>query len=236
MQRRSGCFGGFGVIIVAIAIMLFIRFVIPALFWTFLIIMGLLVIGVIVLIVILANKAGNLKSKNKEGSGEKEPTPAAQTKKTAQLTPEQSAIITKGRSDLYSARLVIMRILNPEIKQTGSEINSSLDRLIQTLREKPNKIKGCRQFLNYYIPTLTDVLTTYQRLEESHAATIANTEKLKSFLLDFKRACEKQYQSLFADDQLDMTVDIEAMTIAIKRDGLMDDDLKQVPPSETSCQ
>lgn len=35
---------------------------------------------------------------------------------------------------------------------------------------------------------------------------------------------EKQYDSLFDDDKLDLTVDMEALTLACKRDGLLDED------------
>jgi hypothetical protein len=33
---------------------------------------------------------------------------------------------------------------------------------------------------------------------------------------------EKQYNSLFDDDKLDLTVDMEALTLACKRDGLLE--------------
>jgi len=35
---------------------------------------------------------------------------------------------------------------------------------------------------------------------------------------------EKQYSSLFDDDKLDLTVDMEALTLACKRDGLLDEE------------
>ena len=39
-----------------------------------------------------------------------------------------------------------------------------------------------------------------------------------------KIAFEKQYKSLFSGDMLDLTVEIEAMTIACKRDGLLSEE------------
>lgn len=49
-------------------------------------------------------------------------------------------------------------------------------------------------------------------------------EKIISYLANVQKALDKQYSNLFDDDKLDMTVDMEAMTIAIKRDGLLDED------------
>lgn len=39
---------------------------------------------------------------------------------------------------------------------------------------------------------------------------------------NIKSAMDKQYQNLFEDDKLDLTVEMEALTLACKRDGLLD--------------
>lgn len=41
---------------------------------------------------------------------------------------------------------------------------------------------------------------------------------------NIKSAMDKQYQNLFEDDKLDLTVEMEALTLACKRDGLLDSD------------
>ena len=38
------------------------------------------------------------------------------------------------------------------------------------------------------------------------------------------KAMEKQYNGLFDDDKLDLSVDMEALTLACKRDGLLEDE------------
>ena len=232
MKSKSslGCLGGLIVVIVAVVSLVLINKFVPSVFTAFAWIAGIaavILIAVIVLIVLLANKA--VKSLKKNDPKPKQEAPQTQTG-TSNLPPEQAAVINKGRADLLTVRRVLAKIHNPEICKAGNEICASLDKLLMTLREKPEKIKGCRQFLNYYIPTLAEVLTKYSRLEQSGVVTPENTEKVKNFLIDFRKASGKQYQSLFEDDKLDMTVDIEAMTIAIKRDGLLDEEF-QAPPS-----
>ena len=49
-------------------------------------------------------------------------------------------------------------------------------------------------------------------------------QKILEHLDDMKIAFEKQYKSLFSGDMLDLTVEIEAMTIACKRDGLLSEE------------
>ena len=223
-RRSLGCAGGLIVVIVAIVALVLINKFVPSVFTAFAWVAGIAVvilIAVIVLIVLLANKAA--RALKKDDPKPKPEAPQTQTG-TSNLPPEQAAIINKGRADLLVVRQILARIHNPEISKAGNDICASLDKLLMTLREKPEKIKGCRQFLNYYIPTLAEVLTKYSRLEASGVVTPENTEKVLNFLIDFRKASGKQYQSLFEDDKLDMTVDIEAMSIAIRRDGLLDDD------------
>ncbi len=230
-KTSFGCLSGILVVVVAIVALVLVRKFVPSIFSAFAWIAGIatvILIGVIVLIVVLANKA--IKSSKQKpqavppASG-KQQTPPVQTQtNTVNLAPEQAAIINKGRADLMNVRRVLVKIHNPEISKAGNDICASLDKLLQALRNKPEKISGCRQFLNYYIPTLAEVLTKYSHLETSGVVTKENTDKVLNFLIDFRKASGKQYQSLFEDDKLDMTVDIEAMTIAIKRDGLLDED------------
>lgn len=223
-KSSAGCVTGFIVLLVLIVALALVRRLVPSIFGAFAWTAGiaaLILVTVLVVIVIVANRAAKSLKKNTPKPAPE--TPDTQTG-TADLPPEQAEILNKGRADLLTVRKVLSRIHNYEISKAGYDICASLDQLLQALRSKPEKITGCRQFLNYYIPTLAEVLTKYSRLEMNGVVTPENTEKVLNFLIDFRVASGKQYQSLFDDDKLDMSVDIEAMTIAIKRDGLLDED------------
>lgn len=223
-KSSAGCISAFVILIVLIAVLALTRKFIPSIFSAFAWIAGIaavLLIAIIVLIIVIANKAAKaVKKETPQPKAEEAQTETG----TAHLPPEQAEILNKARSDLLTVRKILSRIHNYEITKAGHDICASLDKLLQALRDKPEKITGCRQFLNYYIPTLAEVLTKYSRLETNGVVTPENTEKVLNFLIDFRKASGKQYQSLFEDDKLDMSVDIEAMTIAIKRDGLLDED------------
>ena len=45
---------------------------------------------------------------------------------------------------------------------------------------------------------------------------------------------DKQYANLFEDDKLDMSVEMEAMTLACKRDGLIEDTVSAVQQGEST--
>ena len=140
-------------------------------------------------------------------------------------TPDSSAaVLTKARSELMELRRSQLKIRNREIAALCREIIDIGDRILTVLKQKPDAVAGVRQFLNDYLPTLGKILVTYVRMEES--GTMA--EELKNstviHLGEIKKAMEKQYNGLFDDDKLDLSVDMEALTLACKRDGLLEEE------------
>ncbi|MBQ4340830.1 MAG: hypothetical protein IJC41_07515, partial [Firmicutes bacterium] len=53
-----------------------------------------------------------------------------------------------------------------------------------------------------------------------------------TYLKDIKIALEKLYKSLFDDDKLDLHVEMEAMKMAMQRDGLINNDETEVKDGE----
>lgn len=167
----------------------------------------------------LARMANRSDNKQKQAAGNK-----------AVLTAEQSEDLKKAGSTLVSIRMAISRLKDTEISSLGASACDSIDRVLRTLKEKPEKIQTSRQLFNYYIPTLEKVISKYQRIEAGNVAGSDMPEKLKDYLKDVSSAMENLYEGLFENDKLHVSVDMEAMTMAIKRDGLLDEEeLKAIP-------
>ena len=177
------------------------------------------IVALIVIGIILAVKAGSDDAKKKK---------AVNVKTGSNLDAEQTEVIRKAREQLLELRRLTMRIKNRGVHSKANEICGVADKIIQTLKQKPDKINSVRQFLNYYLPTLGEIISKYKRIEESGVPLEETTEKVQSYLNDIKRAMDKQYESLFADDILDMSVEMEAMKMAVKRDGLISDEEVEV--------
>ena len=214
-NRNGAGIGGLVIVILgAIALIIagiFAKPIFKILLWVIIGIVGLVLIG-IVLILIFSNRQSNKVDAEKK----------VQTGRNS-LSAEQSAILQKGRSDLMEIRRVLVKIKSNTIRSKGNEICSICDKILQTLKEKPEQILGTRQFLNYYLPTLRKILDKYQRLEANNMATAEITATVGKYLDDVNAAMNKQYANLFEGDKLDLSVDMEAMTIGLKRDGLLSD-------------
>ena len=135
-----------------------------------------------------------------------------------------SAVLTKARSDLMELRRSQLRIRNKEIASLCREITDIGDKILAVLKQKPDSVASVRQFLNYYLPTLGKILGTYVRVEESGSMTDELAVNTVIHLGEIRKAMEKQYNNLFDNDKLDLSVDMEALTLACKRDGLLDEE------------
>ena len=179
------------------------------------IIIFLVLVAGVFLFVFISNRISNKEMKDKKSAGNT-------------ISEENAEILKKGRENLMNLRRMIMQVKSTEIRRKGNEVCTLIDKILQTLRQKPEKIPQVRQFFNYYVPTLGEVIGKYQRLEGSVVPAEDMTAKVSSYLTDVNAAMNKQYAALFADDVLDMTVDIEAMTMAVKRDGLLETNKTEV--------
>lgn len=247
MSKKKGSGGFFGAIVLLVAIIAMVRVGAALIKWAF----GLsifAVLAMVIAVIVLAMKTTKKKDPNVEMSdnqnpamkrrkengptvvppaGTEEPDPAG-----PKLTVEQENILTKGRTNLLELRMIINKIKDPEIREMSREICDVNEKILKTLRQKPEKIPQVRQFLNYYLPTLGEILVKYERIEKSGVSAKQSEEKVEKYLADIKKAMEKQYENLYEDDKLDLSVEMEAMTMAAKSDGLISDENYKVEDGE----
>ena len=150
--------------------------------------------------------------------------PASAIQKDAPLTKEQSDSLNEANSQLTNIRMTLARIQDKEISDAGIKAAASIEKVLQALREKPEKIQTTRQLFNYYLPTMEKVVTKYQRIEASGVDNPEIPDNLKSYFNNIDSAMENLYEGLYDNDKLNVAVDMEAMTMAIKRDGLLDEE------------
>ncbi len=168
----------------------------------------LLIVAVIAVFVIRAVQKSN--------------TPEAIAKK------ERDGILAKGRSHLMQLRSMSMSIRNEQVRAAGEEVCSAVDKILKTLKSQPEDIPAVRQFFNYYLPTMGNILTKFVKVEQSGVPMGDMAENALSCLGDIKKAMERQYANLFEDDMLDLSVEMEALSIAVRRDGLIPDESLEI--------
>ncbi len=135
--------------------------------------------------------------------------------------PEEEKILNTSNKLLLDAKLLTARVRDINVRSALTPVLGRADDIIKFLKSDREKIASTRQFLNYYIPTLDLILKKFIKLEANNVATPEESERIISYLSDINRAMERQYQNLFRMEKLDLSVEMEAMTLAFKRDGLI---------------
>jgi len=207
-KKPSGCLGSILSFVGFVAVLLLLQRFFPSLWSVLLGIAGFVVLLIAALVALILWLVFR---KPKPGSPEA-------------VKAENKQILSKGHSRLAELRRLGMRVKNMEIRTLNTQICTSVDKILKTLKEKPESIPTVRQFLNYYLPTLGGILTKYVRVEESGVPSGDMVQSVIVHLGEIQTAMEKQYASLFEDDMLDLSVEIEALTLACKRDGLLSDE------------
>lgn len=149
---------------------------------------------------------------------QKSNTPEAKAKK------ERDSILAKGRSNLVQLRSMTMSIKDERVRAASEEVCNAVDSILKTLKSQPEDIPAVRQFFNYYLPTMGNILTKFVKVERSGVPMRDMADNALSCLSDIKKAMERQYANLFEDDMLDLSVEMEALSIAVRRDGLIPDE------------
>ena len=206
MNNKSGLLGLAGVIFAAILLVV-VKNVIPSLFRK-LMILAIIVLVLVLLLVAVVLYFAFKKPKEKKNADN-----------------DAKAILTKGRQNLMELRRYSMKMKHQQVRKLNDEICGVIDKILQTLSKQPEDIPAVRKFFNYYLPTLGGILEKFTRVENSGIPSGETAESVISCLTDIKSAMEKQYENLFEDDKLDLSVEMEVLTAVCKRDGLLEDDV-----------
>lgn len=142
---------------------------------------------------------------------------------------ELDRILAAGRLELDDLKSVKT--------QTGSiALMEQLDRMIRAgeaifkeISEKPEKAPMIRRFAEYYLPEVAKIFGSYVKMKRA-GGNGQNTSELTAAVEKnagmMALAFEKQLDSLYLDEMLDITTDITVLEHMMKGDGLTNEAVK----------
>ena len=143
-------------------------------------------------------------------------------RKDAALSEEDAAVLSQGRKDLTDLRMLNVKLKDAGIRDKSNAICQTVEKILATLKEKPDQILGAQMFLRYYLPTQKSILQKYQEIENSGVDAEGETKaKVSGYLDDIAAAMKEQYNSLYQDTLIDLSAEMEVMTRSARRDGLL---------------
>lgn len=176
----------------------------------------------------------------KKPDPEKKPEPKAEPqKKVSTGDPEVDKIIEEGYKYLHELRDVNIRIPDEVMTKRIDRMEVASADIFAYIAEHPEKAAEIRRFMNYYLPTTLKLLNSYDKLSRQRVKG-ENIQKtmfeIEGMMETIAGAFEKQLDSLFDDDALDIAADISVMESILKQEGLSGEDMKMpdLDPNDTS--
>ena len=140
--------------------------------------------------------------------------------------PELDKMVSEGQKALDE-----MRRLNDSIQD--APISAQIDRLeqvsgkiFQQVQKDPTQLPQIRKFMSYYLPTTLKLLRVYDDMSHQgvQGENITGTmERVRGMMSTIVTAFERQLDSLFGDQALDISTDITVLDNMMAREGLSDD-------------
>ena len=176
----------------------------------------------------------------KKTEPEKKPEPKAEPqKKVSTGDPEVDKIIEEGYKYLHELRDVNIRIPDEVMTKRIDRMEVASADIFAYITEHPEKAAEIRRFMNYYLPTTLKLLNSYDKLSRQRVKG-ENIQKtmfeIEGMMETIAGAFEKQLDSLFDDDALDIAADISVMESILKQEGLSGEDMKMpgLDPNDTN--
>lgn len=104
-------------------------------------------------------------------------------------------------------------------------------KVFEAVAQKPEKAPQVRKFMNYYLPTTAKLMQNYFTLREVGGSGEHVTKALADIRNTITRigdAFEKQLDTLYRAEAMDVSTDIDVMEAMIVADGLTDDGVARI--------
>lgn len=132
-------------------------------------------------------------------------------------------IIERGRDILKQIVAENEKIPDPELSRQIDELESISNKIFRTVIEKPGKAPQIRRFMDYYLPTTLKMLQGYRLMDDrkiSSREALNVKAKIESAMEVVIGSFKKQLNTLYQDDILDISTDIDVLETMLKQDGL----------------
>ena len=160
-------------------------------------------------------------SSPKEGEVVREPV-AQREEKVSTGNSEADQMIREGEQYLKEIRAANQAIADPKISYQITRMEKSTEKIFDRIREKPEQVSLVRNFMTYYLPTTLKILKAYDKMDDQGISgeNIDSTlQEIRRMLQTVADAFEKQLDTLFKRQALDISTDITVLENMLAKGG-----------------
>lgn len=141
---------------------------------------------------------------------------------------EYEQLNAQANDTIKSIKELEGKIENPQIQSNIASICEKSYKILDSLKEKPKKMKQVRKFVDYYLPFTLKILDQYDKVENQSLTSQESKEfmeRVERMLGRVNTACEAQLNNMYDLDIIDTNADIKVFETMLKTDGLVDNNM-----------
>ena len=154
-----------------------------------------------------------------------QPTEPVKPERKSTGNPEIDALIAERDRALSEMKRLNDSIEDPTISAQIERLETTTQKIIGVVVEKPEKLSQISRFLNYYLPTTLKLLNAYDRMDAAGVSGInidGTKGKIEDMMETICKAFDNQLDALFGDEALDISADITVLEQMLQQEGLGD--------------
>lgn len=145
-------------------------------------------------------------------------------------SPQVQAILDCGNAYIAQIRKYNDDIPGKEVSAKIDQLENNVRRIFQRVEKDPKIIPDVKRMMDYYLPMAVKFLKAYADMDAQmiRGKQIQSSKKEIEKALDtLNRAFEKLLDSLFADTAMDISSDISVLNVLLAQEGLAEDDFAE---------
>ena len=135
-------------------------------------------------------------------------------------------IIRTGQEYLEKIQRMNSELPGIEITEKLQALEQVISRILTEIRNQPAKATELRRMMNYYLPTVWNLLQTYKQIEDEPVKTAKMLEtkaEIEKTIDMVTAAFENLLDKLFLNRSWDVSADISVLNTMLKQDSLKDE-------------
>ena len=152
---------------------------------------------------------------------------------------ELDKMIADGKKAIAEMKRLDDSIADPTISAQIVRLQELSGKIFAQVEANPEKLLQIRRFMNYYLPTTLKILNAYDRMGEQGVSgeNISSTmQKVETMMSTIVTAFERQLDSLFGSEAMDISSDMVVLENLMAREGLTEDQLHRAASESVSAQ
>ena len=138
---------------------------------------------------------------------------------TDDITEQDKQELLKAQDMVKILKDISTKIESKELVKNTKEICNTSEKIINTVIDKPEKIKKVRNFLNYYLPVTTRILERYDEIENQKLTTSETKRFMNSveeMVAKIKVAFEQQLSNIYQTEMIDTDAELKVFETMLK--------------------